>query len=89
MVAASLELPDELERRIAELVAGTGQTAHAFVLEAIEQAIERAVLRARFASEALEAETQRTGKAYDASEAFDYLAAKARGEKVNRPRARA
>ena len=31
----------------------------------------------------------RTGKAYVASEVFDYLAAKARGEKVNRPRAKA
>ena len=91
MAATSVKLSDQLKQRIAELVAGTGQTAHAFMLEAIEPAAERAILRARFGSEALEAEaeTLRTGKAYVASEVFDYLAAKARGEKVNRPRAKA
>lgn len=91
MAATSLKLSDELKKRIADLVEGTGQTAHAFMLEAIEQAAERAVSRSRFGAEALEAEAEalRTGKAYVATEVFDYLAAKARGEKVSRPRPKA
>ena len=91
MAATSLKLPDELKKRIADLVEGTSQTAHAFMVEAIEQAVERAVLKARFGAEALEAEadTLTTGKAYDSAEVFDYLVAKAGGEKVSRPRAKA
>jgi predicted transcriptional regulator len=91
MAATSLKLPDDLKLRIADLVDGTGQSAHAFMVEAIEQAAERAVLRRRFGAEALDAEAEalRTGKAYAADEVFEYLAAKARGTKATRPRARA
>lgn len=92
MAATSLKLPDDLKQRITDLVEGTGQTAHGFMVEAIEQAAERAVLRRRFSADALEAEADalRTGKAYAADEVFEYLAAKARGTKVTtRPRAKA
>ena len=68
MAATSLKLPDDLKQRITDLVEGTGQTAHGFMVEAIEQAAERAVLRRRFSAAALEAEADalRTGKAYAA-----------------------
>lgn len=45
MPATSLKLPDELKRRVAALVSETGQSAHAFMVEAIEQAAQREELR--------------------------------------------
>ena len=88
MAATSLKLSDELKQRIAALVSGTGKSAHASMLEAIERAAEREELRRRFGAEAAEAEreTEASGKAYDAAEAFDYLEARARGESARRPR---
>lgn len=91
MAATSLKLPDELKRRIAALVGGTDQTAHAFMVQAIEQAAQREELRRRFGVEAADAEreTEATGKAYDATEVFDHLEARARGESTRRPRPKA
>jgi hypothetical protein len=42
MSVTSLKLPDELKKRIAALVAGNGQSAHAFMVEAIARETERA-----------------------------------------------
>jgi predicted transcriptional regulator len=91
MAATSLKLSDRLKERIASLVKGTDKTAHAFMVEAIEQAAEREELRRRFAAEAETAErdTEASGRAYDASSVFDYLEARARGKRVARPRPRA
>lgn len=88
MAATSLKLPDELKRRIAQLVDGSDRTAHAFMIEAIEQAAQREELRRRFGEDAADSEkdTMRSGKAYDAVEAFNYLEARARGRRVRRPR---
>jgi len=36
-VATRLKLPEGLKERVASLVEGTGKSAHAFMLEAIEQ----------------------------------------------------
>lgn len=52
MTAISLKLPDDLKRRIAQLVSGSGRTAHSFMVEAIEQAALREELRRRFGEEA-------------------------------------
>jgi predicted transcriptional regulator len=52
MAAISLKLPDDLKRRIAQLVSGSGRTAHSFMVEAIEQAVLREELRRRFGEEA-------------------------------------
>lgn len=88
MAATSLKLPDELKRRIAQLVSGSDRTAHSFMLEAIEQAARREELRRRFGEEAAlsERETLDSGKAYDATEAFDYLEARAKDKRARRPR---
>lgn len=88
MAATSLKLPDDLKRRIAHLVAGSERTAHAFMLEAIEQAAAREELRRRFGEEAAlaEEETERSGKVYDAAEAFKYLESRAKGGRVRKPR---
>jgi predicted transcriptional regulator len=91
MAATSLKLPDDLKRRVAELVEGSNRTVHSFMVEAIERAAQREELRKRFGEEAAlsEREAERTGKVLDANEAFDYLEAKAKGQKVKRPRAKA
>jgi predicted transcriptional regulator len=51
MATISLKLPDDLKRRIAQLVRGSGRTAHSFMVEAIEQAALREELRRRFGEE--------------------------------------
>ena len=89
MSVTSLKLPDQLKERVQSLVTGTGRSAHAFVVEAIERAAQAEELRRRFGEEAAAAvrETLRSGKAYDAREVFSYLDARARGKRVSRPRA--
>ena len=88
MAATSLKLPDALKRRIVQLVEGSDRTAHAFMVEAIEQAAEREELRRRFGDEAAlaERETERSGKAYEAAEAFKYLETRAKGGRARKPR---
>ena len=88
MAATSLKLSDELKQRIAELVSGSGRSAHSFMVEAIEQAAQREELRRRFGEDAAlaERETQESGKVYDATEAFAYLEAGAKGKPARKPR---
>lgn len=88
MAATSLKLPDELKRRITQLVSGSNRTAHSFMVEAIEQAAAREELRRRFGEEAAlaERETEESGKVYDAAEAFKYLESRAKGGRARRPR---
>jgi predicted transcriptional regulator len=88
MAATSLKLPDELKRKIAQLVEGSNRTAHAFMIEAIEQAAQREELRRRFGEEAAQSEKEalRSGKAYDAQDAFRYLEVRAKGRRARRPR---
>jgi predicted transcriptional regulator len=91
MAATSLKSPDELQRRIAEIVDGTDKTAHAFMVEAIECAVKQAELRRHFGDEAAlaEAETMKSRRAYDAAKVFDYLEARAKGAAARKPRPRA
>ena len=89
MSVTSLKLPHELKERIQSLVTGTGRSAHAFMVEAIERAAQAEELRRRFGEDAAaaERETLKSGKAYDAREVFSYLEARSRGKRVSRPRA--
>jgi predicted transcriptional regulator len=91
MGATSLKLPDELKKRIDALVKRGDTTAHAFMVEAIRQATERAERREIFLEEARQAEVEvlRSGKAFDVEEVFDYLETKVRGKKAQRPKPRA
>jgi predicted transcriptional regulator len=88
MAATSLKLSNELRQRISALVKGTNQTAHAFMVEAIERAAKQEELRRAFGEEALESEreTERTGLSYDAASVFDYLEARAQGKPARKPR---
>ena len=91
MAVTSLKLPDELKHRVQSLVEGSELSAHAFMIEAIRQATEAAELRMAFGADAAQAEqaTLRSGKVYDAREAFAYLEARARGRRVRRPKLKA
>jgi len=90
MATTTLKLPEELRKRVAAAVEGTGQSAHAFMVEAIERQTRLAEQRRAFVADALEArdETHRSGLAYPASEVHRYMQARARVEKATRPRAR-
>lgn len=89
MAATSLKLSDELKRRISALVKDSDRTAHAFMIEAIEQAAKREELRRRFGAEAARAEeeTESSGQAYSAPEIFDWFEARAAGKKRRKPKA--
>mgnify|MGYP001171538341 CR=1 FL=1 len=88
MPATSLKLPDDLKKRIEELVARRNQTAHAFMVDAIRRETERAESRRQFMDEAQAAheEVLSSGRAYTAAEAFDYIEAKIQGKKARKPR---
>ena len=90
MTATSLKLPDDLKRRIARLAASTGQTPHAFMVDALAREAQRSELRQRFAAEGEESEREAldSGKAHSLDATFDYLAAKIDGKSPRRPRAR-
>ncbi|MGA7538203.1 MAG: hypothetical protein WBW93_05500 [Steroidobacteraceae bacterium] len=61
------------------------------MIEALAREAERSELRARFAEEAARSEEEAlaSGKAFELTPTFDYLAARASGVKARRPKARA
>jgi len=89
-MAVSLRLPDKVRKRIARLAAAQDKTAHAFMLEAIQEKVEADELRAQLHAEAKRrlARMQRTGKGIPADEVFSYLSRRASGEAPARPKAR-
>jgi predicted transcriptional regulator len=84
----TIKLPPELKERIEAVVRETGQSAHAFMLEAIERETRLAEQRQSFVEAALEARAEfaRTGAGYDAHEVHAYFAARARGKRATRPK---
>ena len=90
MVPTTLKLPDELKKRVAALVKGTGKSAHAFMVDAIEQQTSLAERRNAFVTDAKRAqeEMNRAGKGYPAEEVHAYMNARSEGKKASRPRAK-
>ena len=90
MPATTIKLPADLKERIATLIQGTGQSMHAFLLEAVERQARLAERRQRFVADALaaRAESLRTGTGFDAAQVHDYVRARLAGKKATRPRAR-
>ena len=90
MPATTLKLPTELKERIASLVEGTGKSAHAFMVEAIEQQTSLAEKRKTFVAAALSArrDFMRTGKGFALEDVRAYYAARAAGKTARRPRAK-
>ena len=88
MVPTTLKLPDELKKRVAALVKGTGKSAHAFMVDAIEQQIILAERRNAFLADAKTAQEDmnRSGEGYPAEEVHAYMDARSAGKKAPRPR---
>lgn len=90
MPTISVKLADSVKARIDEAAASRGVTAHAFMVEAIEQATLQDEWHRSFVDDALKAreEMLRTGEVYDGEDVMAYLRAKLAGKAVARPRAR-
>jgi predicted transcriptional regulator len=90
MPATTLKLPPELKKRVASIVDGTNQSAHAFMLQAIDAQTTLAERRKAFLNEALVAERAalKTGKGYFAHDVDAYFDAKLAGKKAVRPKAK-
>ena len=88
MTTTTLKLPPELKRRVASLVRGTQQSAHAFMVEAISAQAQREELRRKFIDDALAADREmaRTGRGYDFADVQAYFEAKLSGKRAQRPR---
>jgi len=85
----SLKLPPELKNRVTEAAEGLGVSAHAFMVNAIEDATRASELRQQFVSDALDARNryQRDGIAYDSRDIHEYFLARVAGKKTARPKA--
>jgi len=90
MAVTTIKLPDDLKKRIADVVRDSGKSAHAFMLDAIEQQTRLAELRRQFVGDALaaEAEAMSTGTGFSAADVHAYIEGLAKGRKVTRPRAK-
>jgi predicted transcriptional regulator len=89
IAATSLKLPKRLKSRVERLARRTGESAHAFMVRALETQVEAAELHQAFVDEGMKADEAmlKSGLGYEAQTVHDYLAAKARGEKPRRPKA--
>ena len=90
MSATSIKLPPELKRRVARLVRGTDQSAHAFMLEAIEQQTALAERRKGFVADAFASRkvALASGEAYLLEDVRRHYAARATGGRGRKLRAK-
>ena len=88
--STTLKLPDELKQRIARVAEASGQSPHAFMVEAIEAQTALAERRRRFIASAIDAEREvaRFGIVYDGDEVLSYLQSRLTGQPSRRPRRR-
>ncbi len=87
-MSTSLKLPEKLKSRIAKVARGSGLSAHAFMVGAIERQTAAAEKQQSFIKEAraARADLDKTGLAYDWSEVRDYLRAGLQGRQASRPK---
>lgn len=90
MPPTTLKVPPELKQRIAAVVSRTGDSAHGFMLRAIEHETQLAEQRQSFVADALEARAdfQRTGTGYDASDVHAHMRARVAGKRTAPPKAK-
>ena len=86
----TIRLEDSLRARLAEAAERAGKTAHAFIVEAIADSVDKAELEEAFHRVADErwARMLTSGKTVSSSVVRGYLEARARGESPPRPKAR-
>jgi predicted DNA-binding protein len=87
-VATTLKLPPQLKDRVASVIEGTGKSAHAFMVEAIEEQTALAERRKAFVSAAVSArrDFRRTRKGYALEDVRRYFAARVAGKRARKPR---
>jgi predicted transcriptional regulator len=90
MSTTTIRIDDDLKARVAAVAERAGKTTHSFILDAIAQATEEAEHIDEFHRVADErwARYLATGETVPWKEARAYLQARARGDKVTRPRLR-
>ena len=90
MSTTTIRLTDSMKARVAAAAERAGKTAHAFILDAIEQGVEQAELRAGFhdLADARLARLVASGETIPLASATDYFAARGRGETLARPKAK-
>lgn len=89
MSSTTLKLPEQLKARVAALVEGSGQSAHAFMVEAIAAQTERAERARAMLMDAVEGAAfvaERRG--YAAREVHEYMRRRAAGDVARFPRLR-
>lgn len=90
MATTTIRIEDDLKERVASAAAEAGKSAHAFILDAITESVERAEEDAAFHKLADErwAEIEKTGLIVPWDEVKAWLEASARGEDPPWPEAR-
>ncbi|WP_297907922.1 ribbon-helix-helix protein, CopG family [Thiomonas sp.] len=90
MSTTTIRLDEQLKARLASAAERAGTTAHAFILDAIERTIEQSELEEAFhrVAEQRWATLLASGKSIAWDEASAYIAARARGERPRKPKAR-
>jgi predicted transcriptional regulator len=87
----SLKLPDELKAQIADTAKRRGKTAHALMVESLQQAMDEARVDDEFYREAIEAyeETVESNICYSHEDIKNWTLSKLRGENPSKPTPRA
>lgn len=90
MSTTTIRIEDDLKARVAAAAGRAGQTAHAFILDAIAQTVQQLESSEAFDHVADErwAKVLAQGKTVPWDEARAYLEARARGQRPRRPAAR-
>ena len=90
MSTTTIRIEDDLKARVAAAAERAGTTAHAFILDAIEQTVEQAEQEEEFHRIADQrwASLLDSGKTVPWEEAKAYVTARARGERPRKPSAR-
>ena len=86
----TIRLEESLRTRLAEAADRAGKTAHAFIVDAIAESVDKAELEAAFHRVADErwARVLASGRTVPSSDVHGYLEARARGANPDRPKAR-
>ncbi len=87
MTPTTIRIDDDLKARVAAAAKCAGQSAHAFMLDAIAQTVDQAELDDELhrIADARWAQLLATGQTVPWDQAKPYLSARARGERVCRP----
>lgn len=89
-VTTTLKIAADLKRRIAAAAKAADQSPHAFMLDAIERQTALDEQRREFVADAVASRTEAltTGEGYTAADVHRYMAARVRGSRAVRPKAR-